>query len=153
MKAGVLIGIGLIALGIGSWLIWGGPSERDLKTPIVDTRMHGMAAGAPAKPADQIVVPTTFSSPASMGQVVFEEKCASCHGVNAAGTDNGPPLMHKIYEPSHHADFAFQAAARNGVTAHHWRFGNMPPVDGVTDKQIEWITQYVRELQRANGIN
>ncbi len=87
-----------------------------------------------------------------MGQIAFEENCASCHGQNAAGTEQGPPLVHKIYEPAHHADFAFVRAVRGGVQSHHWRFGNMPRVDGVTDNQLTWITQYVREMQRANGI-
>ena len=50
-------------------------------------------------------------------------------------------------------DFSFQTAAKNGVRAHHWRFGDMQPVPGVTEKQVEWIVKYVREIQRANGIN
>lgn len=64
----------------------------------------------------------------------------------------GPPLVHKIYEPSHHGDAAFQVAAAQGVRAHHWRFGNMPPQDGVTAGDVTAIIAYVRELQRANGI-
>ena len=82
----------------------------------------------------QVVVPETFSDNARIGQVAFEAKCAVCHGANAAGQDGvAPPLVHKIYEPSHHGDAAFLLAAKNGVRAHHWRFGNMPPVEGVTD--------------------
>jgi hypothetical protein len=38
------------------------------------------------------------------------------------------------------------------VRAHHWRFGNMPPVDGVNRAEVEKIVAYVRALQRANGI-
>ena len=30
--------------------------------------------------------------------------------------------------------------------------GDMPPVEGITDAQIEKIVHYVRQLQRANGI-
>ncbi len=41
-----------------------------------------------------------------------------------------PRLVHKIYEPNHHADFAFQRAAAQGVKAHHWKFGNMPKIEG-----------------------
>ena len=88
------------------------------------------------------------------GKVLYaEQNCAACHGAKAEGSDNGPPLVHKIYESSHHADFAFQMAAKGGVRAHHWRFGDMPPVPGVTEKQVEWIVTYVREIQRENGIN
>lgn len=84
--------------------------------------------------------------------VLFERNCAECHGENAAGSENGPPLVHKIYEPGHHGDAAFYLAARNGVRAHHWNFGNMPPRPDVTEPQIAAIVAYVRELQQANGI-
>jgi mono/diheme cytochrome c family protein len=49
---------------------------------------------------------------------------------------------------------AFVLAARNGVRAHHWPFGDMPPVEErLTDGELGAIVAYVRELQRANGIN
>ena len=87
------------------------------------------------------------------GETEFKTNCASCHGVNAAGKDGfGPPLVHKIYEPSHHGDMAFVLAVKQGVRAHHWKFGNMPPVAGVSDQEIQAIIAYVRALQRANGI-
>jgi mono/diheme cytochrome c family protein len=87
------------------------------------------------------------------GKALFDGNCAACHGANAAGSDQGPPLVHRIYEASHHGDVAFVLAARQGVRAHHWRFGNMPAVEGVTDEDVAKITAYVRALQRANGIN
>ncbi len=87
------------------------------------------------------------------GETAFKTNCASCHGVNAAGKDGfGPPLVHRIYEPSHHGDMAFVLAVKQGVRAHHWKFGNMPPVAGVSDPEIQAIIAYVRALQRANGI-
>lgn len=93
-----------------------------------------------------------LSGAAIEGEKVFAENCVVCHGKNAAGSDQGPPLIHKIYEPSHHADGSIYMAAKRGVRAHHWSFGNMPPVPGVTDQQIATIISYVRTLQRANGI-
>ena len=102
----------------------------------------------------EVQVPDTLSGQAQIGQRGFEGLCAQCHGENAAGRQGiGPPLVHRIYEPSHHADAAFLLAAQNGVRAHHWNFGNMPPVEGVTRADVMAITAYVRELQRANGIN
>lgn len=86
------------------------------------------------------------------GRALFEANCAACHGVNAAGSDQGPPLVHRIYEPRHHGDMAFVLAAKQGVRAHHWRFGNMSAVEGVSDEDVLRITDYVRALQRANGI-
>ncbi|MBV1864502.1 MAG: cytochrome c, partial [Rhodobacteraceae bacterium] len=75
-------------------------------------------------------------------------------GDNAGGRDGlAPPLVHKIYEPSHHGDMSFLLAAQNGVRAHHWPFGNMPPVAGVTRGDVVGIVSYIRELQRENGIN
>ena len=44
-------------------------------------------------------------------------------------------------------------AAALGVRGHHWRFGDMPPVEGLTRTDVAMIVAYVRELQRANGIN
>jgi len=95
-----------------------------------------------------------LSAVAERGQKLFEENCAVCHGANAAGQQGvAPPLVHIIYEPSHHADASFYRAASQGVRAHHWPFGNMPPVQGVSREEVTAIIAYVRELQRANGIN
>ena len=102
--------------------------------------------------ATTLTIPT-FSAEAGAGQALFEENCMACHGRHASGSDQGPPLVHKIYEPNHHADISFVLAVRNGVRAHHWKFGNMAPVEGVSDEDVTKITRYVRELQRANGIH
>ena len=94
----------------------------------------------------------TLSPTAKEGRARFVKKCSSCHGGDAGGTDQGPPLIHKIYEPGHHSDYAFVAAVRNGTRGHHWRFGDMPPIEGVSDREIELIIHFVRMVQRANGI-
>ena len=100
-----------------------------------------------------VKTPAEFSSVALIGKRGFDAKCAVCHGDNAAGQNGvAPPLVHKIYEPSHHSDASFTQAAKNGVRSHHWDFGNMPPVPGLTDSDVKNIAAYVRELQRENGI-
>jgi hypothetical protein len=38
------------------------------------------------------------------------------------------------------------------VKAHHWPFGDMPPVAGVTQADVTLILAYIREVQVANGI-
>ncbi|MGH2399959.1 MAG: c-type cytochrome [bacterium] len=86
------------------------------------------------------------------GERLFNDNCARCHGTRATGSDTGPPLVHIVYEPNHHADIAFQRAVALGVPAHHWRFGNMPPVPGLDEAAVERITAYVRWLQRKAGI-
>ncbi len=88
----------------------------------------------------------------AMGMKKFRTLCSGCHGKWGNGTHQGPPLMHRFYKPSHHGDPAFYRAALNGVRAHHWRFGNMPPVQGVTRKDISTLLPFIRWLQRENGI-
>ncbi len=87
------------------------------------------------------------------GETKFDNFCSRCHGPQGQGTDNGPPLVHKIYEPNHHADMAFQRAAALGVRAHHWKFGNMPKIEGVTPEDVTQIIGYIRWLQRQAGIS
>jgi mono/diheme cytochrome c family protein len=93
-------------------------------------------------------IPAEFQS----GETIFNANCAACHGKQAAGTDHGPPLVHKVYEPNHHGDVAFQRAAAMGVKAHHWQFGDMPKIAAVTSQDVDQITKYVRWLQRQAGI-
>ncbi len=93
-----------------------------------------------------------LTAQAVAGEKAFNAHCIACHGVNAGGSDKGPPLVHQIYEPGHHADMSFVLAAKRGVRAHHWKFGNMPPQPHVSDAEIAAIIRYVRELQVANGI-
>ena len=95
-----------------------------------------------------LVTPAEFAA----GEALFNASCAACHGVRAGGSEVGPPLIHDYYKPSHHGDAAFLLAAQRGVIAHHWRFGNMPPVSGVSESDIAAITSYVRWLQREMGI-
>ena len=88
-----------------------------------------------------------------LGKNIFELKCQSCHGINAAGRhEMGPPLVHKIYEPNHHSYQSFYRAVALGVKSHHWRFGNMAAVEDLTKGDVKAIISYVRELQRENGI-
>ena len=113
--------------------------------------LSGIEDGAPI--AD-VTISASFSENAVIGQRIFEAKCADCHGANAAGQKGiAPPLVHKVYGPSHHSDMAFVLAAKNGVRAHHWQFGNMPRIEGITDGEVKLVATYVRELQRENGIN
>ena len=86
------------------------------------------------------------------GLAPFMEFCGECHGEQALGTDEGPPLVHQLYEPNHHADGAFVLAARQGSPQHHWNFGNMPPAQLVSDSDLIAIIGYVRTLQQTAGI-
>jgi len=81
------------------------------------------------------------------GERLFKNHCAGCHGVRAAGSDRGPTFLSKIYAPDHHADVAFERAPQHGVRAHHWAFGDMPKISGVTPADVRTIIRYIRWLQ------
>lgn len=86
------------------------------------------------------------------GRALYGQACVACHGAGLQGTDRGPSFLDPIYRPGHHDDAAFLRAVRFGVRSHHWPFGDMPPVAGLTGAQIEAIVAFVRERQRAAGI-
>jgi len=92
--------------------------------------------------------PTEFHE----GEQRYEARCATCHGRHGTGTDRGPPLIDRIYRPNHHADAAFQRAVAFGVQAHHWNFGPMQPIPGVSREEVAQITDYVRWLQGQAGV-
>ena len=98
-----------------------------------------------------IIVPQ-LPPDAKRGEVAFGNFCIECHGQNAAGADKGPPLVHRIYTPSHHSNVSFVRAVTLGARQHHWLFGNMAPLPQVERKEIDLIIIYIRELQKANGI-
>jgi len=86
------------------------------------------------------------------GAPIFNNNCARCHGNGATGTNQGPPLIHKVYRPGHHADLSFHWAVKDGTKQHHWQFGDMPPVKGVSPEQVGHIIAYIRKEQRNAGI-
>lgn len=81
----------------------------------------------------------------------YEASCAECHGSDLRGTEKGPSHLSILYEPGHHGDGAFQIAVLIGATAHHWDFGPMPPVEGLSEDDVEAIIAFVRQRQREEG--
>jgi len=108
---------------------------------------------ANAKPLGQNTIKLPAMTPAlNLGRMNYQAKCATCHGLKGAGTDKGPTFLHRVYHPGHHGDGSFFLASKRGTRAHHWPFGDMPPVEGITDGQVKTIVEFVRALQKANGI-
>lgn len=139
--------LGLVAvlavIGFVGWMAFGPNSQG--KPQVAATSGTGAALAVVSVP--------DLQGNAILGKQVFDAKCASCHGANAAGQDGvAPPLVHKYYEPSHHGDGAFLLAVQTGVRQHHWKFGDMPPVEGLTTGDVAMIVAYIRTLQRENGI-
>jgi mono/diheme cytochrome c family protein len=85
------------------------------------------------------------------GEPLYQQHCAECHGTDLRGTDIGPSPLSVVYEPNHHGDGAFLAAVSRGSPSHHWDFGPMPPIPGLSQEDVAAITAFVREQQRING--
>ena len=133
----VLWSLALVAIAAVAYAVW--PRSAG------EASAAGGAIVAVAMPA--------LSVDETRGQAAFAVRCAACHGADAGGIDGaGPPLIHKIYEPGHHGDRSIAIAALRGVRAHHWPFGDMPPVEGITEAEIAVIIGFLRKVQRANGI-
>ena len=94
----------------------------------------------------------TGESDPALGKTLFATNCQACHGKDGLGSKSGPPLIHRIYEPGHHANFSFYRAVSHGVRSHHWNFGDMPPVPAVSAEQAGHIIAYIRQQQRLAGI-
>jgi mono/diheme cytochrome c family protein len=87
------------------------------------------------------------------GAEVYAAKCASCHGADLEGTAKGPSHLSKVYEPSHHSDAAFRRAIAQGSPAHHWNFGAMPPVQGMSEADVTAVIAFIRQQQQARGFH
>ena len=118
-----------VALGLVGWMIFGGAKDATI----------------------QVIVPQ-LSGAAQKGKATYERVCLRCHGLNVAGSKNGPPLVDPFYRPSHHTDAAFVNAITRGARQHHWKFGAMPPQPGVKAGEIADLIVYIREIQQANGV-
>jgi mono/diheme cytochrome c family protein len=141
MNKTLIVAVAAAAIAGAAYVATRGPAPEEAASPA-----EGEAMVA-------ITLPDTLSPEAAIGQRAFDATCADCHGTHATGRMGfGPPLVHKIYEPGHHGDMSFYLAVQNGVRAHHWRFGDMPAQTGLTRADVAGIVAYVRELQRANGI-
>ena len=100
------------------------------------------------QPDDTVKTPFRLAK----GKLLFEKNCSSCHGKDLKGSKQGPPFLHRFYKPSHHGDAAFYRAGLKGVTAHHWRFGDMPPVKGITELKLKNIIAYIRFYQKQKNL-
>ncbi len=91
------------------------------------------------------------ATPEAAGAALYQATCASCHGEDLRGTDKGPSHLSIVYEPGHHGDDAFRSAIANGAVQHHWPFGDMPAIPGLTDDEVDSIIAFVRAEQERLG--
>ena len=93
----------------------------------------------------------TSGSSVDRGAEVYAESCASCHGADLRSTDKGPSPLSIVYEPNHHTDDSFRNAIANGAPQHHWPFGDMEPIEGLSDDDVEAVIAFVRAEQQRQG--
>ena len=144
LKQSAILLVLAVMVGLAGHFMFGGSGRK------AGTEAQNGPEGAPLV---EIALPAALSTEAQAGQQLYDSKCVSCHGRNAVGQrEVAPPLVHVVYEPNHHGDESFQRAVALGVRAHHWPFGNMPRVEGLSREDVALIVAYIRELQHANGI-
>lgn len=122
--------------------------------PLPTLSLATIALGAAVIVAPWSVSAQDLDVPFSLGRgwSDFAQYCAECHGPQGGGTDQGPPLIHQYYVPSHHSDSAVIRAILYGTKQHHWNFGDMAPVDDITEPGAQQITAFVRWLQAEKGL-
>lgn len=87
----------------------------------------------------------------ALGEEVFEQSCATCHGPEARGGLAGPPLTHEIYEDLTGADI--RTVIERGKPPTNWpQFeAGMAPVPNLSDDEVAAVIAYVREVQAEAG--
>ena len=85
------------------------------------------------------------------GAELYQANCASCHGADLRGTEQGPSHLSIVYEPNHHGDDAFRSAILNGAQQHHWNFGDMAAIPGLDDDEIDDVIAFIRSEQERLG--
>ena len=116
-----------------------------------------VAFGGNSSPRDPMTGEREFDIPVqdpalvAEGESLYQARCAACHGSDLRGTAVGPSQLSVVYQPGHHPDESYLHAVFNGAQAHHWNFGDMATVVGVTEIDMHRIIAFIRENQRIEG--
>ena len=127
----LLIGLGLLSCPAAVFVVFG----------ISGLDAFDEGAGVPAS-----------SLSAQAGRIAFAEECAGCHGRLAGGTERGPDLIQPAYGRRARSDAQFRRAVREGMPARRGGYGEMPAVKGVSERRLDRMIAFLREVQRVNGI-
>lgn len=115
------------------------------------TVLVAAACGGDQGTGGESEIPVQDPELVAAGADLYQANCSVCHGAELEGSATGPSLLSEVYVPSHHSDGSFQVAVAAGSPQHHWDFGPMPPVDGLSESDVAAITAFVREQQRVEG--
>jgi mono/diheme cytochrome c family protein len=119
--------------------------------PVVTVLLTLVVALGACSDSDDGGDPGGAAGDTAAGADVYADSCAVCHGSDLRGTSRGPSHLSEVYEPGHHPDESFRAAIANGSRQHHWNFGDMPPVAGLDDDEVDAVIAYIREVQQREG--
>lgn len=87
----------------------------------------------------------------SRGQIVFNNNCSSCHGMDGIGdTDIGPPLIHPYYRADILSDEGIIKVIKQGTPEDKWKYGHMPAQITITDVEVNEIIEFYNALRRVN---
>ena len=84
---------------------------------------------------------------AAAGAVLYEARCAGCHGAAGEGAEAGPPLDDPLYVSPGYSDQELARAVRNGAQQEHWDLGAMPGFRSLNDRELSDLVAFVRDLQ------
>ncbi|WP_455905761.1 cytochrome bc1 complex diheme cytochrome c subunit [Desertivibrio insolitus] len=104
------------------------------------------AAVTTAAAADETASPAVTQSTIDEGQVLFDANCASCHGLDAAGTENGPTLI-----GVGSAAVDFQVGTGRMPMARNQPQAEQKPAQ-FTDEQVTALAEYVASLAPGPAI-
>src|SRR6266567_5427161 len=90
-----------------------------------------------------VVLVSTLAAQDNPGRLLFENRCARCHGGDANGGERGPSILNKL-------------AARNdqqlGTLIQEGIPGTGMPASQVTQAELTELTRYLRSIQpRGQG--
>lgn len=141
------LGVAAVTLAASLLAFACGADNSDATDSLTRTSVPASATGTAPPP------PTSTAAALAVpgGAAAYQQYCAECHGFDLRGTDKGPSQLSIIYEPNHHSDYAYRVAIREGTREHHWWFGDMPPVEGITDLEIEKVISFIRAEQQRLG--
>ena len=104
--------------------------------------------GAPPPGAEQAATATSAASPLALGQAVFTQSCASCHGASGGGVPNlAPPLDgNPMVTGDPDAVIGVLASGLHGVTVMGKSYATQMPAwkGNLTPDQIANVISYIR---------
>lgn len=88
----------------------------------------------------------------ALGEEVYDQSCATCHGPEARGGLAGPPLTHEVYEDLTDADIRTVIAQGKPPTNWPQFEAGMAPVPNLSEDEVAAVIAHVRDVQRRAGL-